>query len=160
MNDARTSRRDSLATLAPVPVGSGARFPYVAPELHPCEVVSLPYECFRLRRADGFWSQGFPSPLAIRWHIEHGTALRFTRPKARAAEAVRNVEAPPNAKRARPAPRSHTVSRGDVETPARLIIAAARRLDATLENGDPLRAYREFFEVFDIALADLARAVQ
>ena len=152
-------RRDSLADLAPTPVGRGARFLYVAPELRPCEVVIMPGECYRLRRADGFWSQGFPSPHALEWHVKNGTALDFTRPQSsRTSAALHSAEVPPNAERAR-APKPLTVARADVETPARVIIAAARRLDATID-ADAIAAYREFFEVFDIAIGDLARAVE
>jgi len=119
----------------------------------------MPGECYRLRRSDGLWSQGFPSPYALEWHVKNGTALDFTRPQSsRTSAALHSSDAPPNAERAR-APKPHTVTRADVEAPARVIIAAARRLDATID-ADPLRAYREFFEVFDIALADLARAVE
>ena len=117
----------------------------------------MPGECYRLRRADGFWSQGFPSPHALEWHVKNGTVLDFTRPQT-STLTPRRVVVPPNAERARD-PKPHTVTRSDVETPARVIIAAARRLDATID-ADPLRAYREFFEVFDIAIGDLARAVE
>jgi len=50
------------------------------------------------------------------------------------------------------------VRRPDIESPARVIIAAARRLDLMLDV-DAARAYREFFDVFALAVEDLDRAV-
>lgn len=131
---------------------------YSRPVLKSCEVIRMENECYRLRRADGFWSQGFPSPHAIEWHAKNKTVFAFRRPQSPSpSSTIHRVEAPPNAKRAR-ARKPMPVRRADIESPARVIIAAARRLDLMLD-ADAVRAYREFFDVFALAVEDLDRAV-